>query len=285
MNVLSIQSAVAYGHVGNSAAVFALQRLGHEVWPIDTVQFSCHTGYPGWQGEVFPPAQLTALIDGLAACGALAGCDAVLSGYLGAAATGAVVLDAVWRLRESRPGTLFCCDPVMGDTEHGLFVAADIPAFFARSAIPAADIVTPNCFELSLLTGRSLHDLGDLVAAARHLRRQGPGTVAVTGVTAPLLPSGRIGAVVVTAEGAWLAETPLLEFPTPPHGTGDVFAALLLGRLLTGEQPTEALAKTVGALYAILLRTQAAMVRELTLIAAQDQLATPESYPTATSID
>ena len=285
MNVLSIQSAVAYGHVGNSAAVFALQRLGHEVWPVDTVQFSSHTGYPGWRGEVFPPAHLTALIDGLAACGALAGCDAVLSGYLGAASTGAVVLDTVSRLRNSNPHMLFCCDPVMGDTERGLFVAPDIPAFFGGAAIPAADIVTPNCFELGILTARSVHTMTDLVTAARDLRERGPSIVAVTGVTAPLLPAGRIGAVLITGDGAWLTHTPLLEFPTPPHGTGDVFAALLLGRLLSEEAPAQALAKSVGALYAILLRTQRAGTRELALISAQDQLAFPDACPAAASMN
>jgi pyridoxine kinase len=152
MNVISIQSHVAYGHVGNSAAVFALQRLGVEVWPVHTVQFSNHTGYPDWQGQAFGADHIAAVIDGLAARGALARCDALLTGYIGDPALGAVVADTARRLRAANPRALWVCDPVMGDHGKGLFVREGVPEFMAGTALPAADVVTPNLFELELLS-------------------------------------------------------------------------------------------------------------------------------------
>ncbi|HEY9549804.1 MAG TPA: pyridoxal kinase, partial [Kiloniellaceae bacterium] len=153
MNVISLQSHVAYGHVGNSAAVFALQRLGVEVWPVHTVQFSNHTGYPDWQGEVFAAEQIARVLEGLEARGAFARCDALLTGYVGDPSLGAVILDAAARLRAANPQALWCCDPVMGDHGKGLFVRAGVPEFMAGRALPAADILTPNQFELELLAG------------------------------------------------------------------------------------------------------------------------------------
>src|SRR5690606_35612250 len=151
MNVISIQSHVAYGHVGNSAAVFALQRLGIEVWPVHTVQFSNHTGYPDWQGEVFSADHVARVLAGLEARGAFARCDALLTGYIGDPALGSVILDAVTRIRAANPAALWACDPVMGDHGRGLFVRDGIPAFFCAQALPAADLVTPNLFELERL--------------------------------------------------------------------------------------------------------------------------------------
>ncbi len=275
MNILSIQSSVAYGHVGNSAAVFPLQRLGHEVWPIDTVQFSNHTGYGQWRGEVFPAGHLADVLQGIDERGALRDCQAVLSGYLGDAAIGDVVLDAVGRVRAGNPGALYCCDPVMGDEGRGLFVRPDIPQFFIERALPAADVATPNQFELELLTGVSIVGLADAVAAAQLLRARGPAAVAVTSLRAPAVEAGRLGSLLVTEQGAWIVDTPLLDFPILPNGAGDVFAALLLGRLVSGDGPAAALEKTVSGLYALLTCTLASGTRELALIAAQDELIRP----------
>ena len=89
MNILSLQSHVAYGHVGNSAAVFALQRLGIEVWPVHTVQFSNHPGYGGFRGRAFDAGLIGDVVQGIEERGALAACDGVLSGYVGSAEIGA----------------------------------------------------------------------------------------------------------------------------------------------------------------------------------------------------
>ncbi|PKU25334.1 pyridoxal kinase PdxY [Telmatospirillum siberiense] len=275
MNILSIQSSVAFGHVGNSAAVFPLQRLGHEVWPINTVQFSNHTGYGKWRGEVFPASHLADVLQGMDDRGALADCQAVLSGYLGDAAIGNVVLDAVERLRADNSRALYCCDPVMGDEGRGIFVRPDIPGFFTEKALPAADIATPNQFELELLTGIPIHSLADAVRAAQALRERGPSVVAITSLRAPAVPEGHLGSMVVSGQGAWLVDTPLLDFPILPNGAGDVFAALLLGRLMTGEAPAAALEKTVSGLYGLLTYTLSIGMRELALVAAQNELVHP----------
>ncbi len=154
MNILSIQSWVAYGHVGNAAAVFPLQRLGAEVWAINTVQFSNHPGYGQWTGQVFSAETIRDLIDGVAARGAFGRCDAVLSGYMGDPAIGREILRAAQLARAANPRALYCCDPVIGD-DGNVYVRSGIAALMADAAVPEADILTPNMFELELLSGLS----------------------------------------------------------------------------------------------------------------------------------
>jgi pyridoxine kinase len=271
MSILSLQSAVAYGHVGNSAAVFALQRLGFDVWPVDTVQFSNHPGYGTWAGAVTPPAQVGAVTDGLDRVGALAGCRAVLSGYLGDSATGAEVLHAVERVKVHHPAAPYLCDPVMGDSGPGLYVRPGIPEFFAGPALAAADIVTPNRFELELLAGQPVADMAAAIAAARTLLARGPRLVVVTS----LEQGDAVACLAVDAAGAWAVRTPLLAFAHPVQGAGDTLAALLLGHLLQGLSPAEALSRAVSGLWGVLARTRELGRRELALVAAQDQLAAP----------
>ena len=153
MKILSIQSSVAYGHVGNSAAVFPLQRLGHEVWPVLTVHFSNHTGYGAWRGPLLAPTDVADVINGIEDRGVLGEADAVLSGYQGDPAVGAVILDAVARVKELNPDAVYCCDPVMGDVGRGMFVRPGIPEFMRDTVVPQADILTPNHFELDFLAG------------------------------------------------------------------------------------------------------------------------------------
>ncbi len=184
LNILSIQSWVSYGHVGNAAAVFPLQRLGFEVWAVHTVQFSNHTGYGEWTGSVFPPELITELMDGIEARGVLPDCHAILSGYMGSEGTVSAVAAAVERVRKVNPSALYCCDPVMGDVGRGIFVQPELPALIATQAIPIADIITPNQFELEYLVGHAVHTLPEVLAAAQTLRKQlraeGPRIVVVT---------------------------------------------------------------------------------------------------------
>ncbi len=180
MNILSVQSAVAYGHVGNCAAVFPLQRLGFEVWPVNTVAFSNHPGYGSWRGRVCDPSLIAELLEGIAERGVLASCAAVLSGYLGEIATGVAVLDAVARVKTANPGALYCCDPVIGDRDGGLYVRAGIPSFFRERALAHADLVTPNHFELEQLAERRVETVADALVAADILRRFGAKIVLVT---------------------------------------------------------------------------------------------------------
>lgn len=283
-NILSIQSWVSYGHVGNAAAVFPLQRLGFEVWAIHTVQFSNHTGYGAWTGAVFAPELTTQLVDGIEARGALPSCDAVLSGYMGSAGTVAAVVEAVRRVRQVNPAALYCCDPVMGDVGRGVFVHPDLPDLIASQAIAAADIVTPNQFELELLTDRRVDTLEHALDAARALRERlnpaGPRVVVVTSLVRQDAPEGSIETLVVTGGGAWLCRTPMLPLDPPRNGTGDAIAALFLGHFLRLGDAAAALSLAMSALYAVLERTHAAGTREIQLVAAQDEFEQPRRvYP------
>jgi pyridoxine kinase len=273
MNVLSIQSSVAYGHVGNSAAVFPLQRLGFSVWPVNTVHFSNHTGYGDWRGFVLPAEDVADVIQGIEDRGVLSECDAVLSGYVGDASLGRVVLDAVARVKAANPRAIYCCDPVMGDADRGFFVRPGIPGFMREEAVAAADVITPNQFELEFLAGRAVSSLDDALAAADEARALGPGLVLVTSLLRRDAPLGTIEMLIASPEGAWLVGTPLL--PLSINGAGDVASALFLARLLRGERPKEALSKTASSVYAVLEETHRVRAREIRLIAAQDAITDP----------
>ncbi|NNG38308.1 pyridoxal kinase PdxY [Flexivirga sp. ID2601S] len=273
MNILSIQSSVAYGHAGNSSAVFPLQRLGYEVWPVYTVHFSNHTGYGEWRGPVFDPETIADVITGIDERGVLGECDAVLSGYQGGERVGEVILDAVARVKAANPKAIYCADPVMGDVGRGFFVRPGIPEFMRDKVIPAADIVTPNQFELDFLTGREVHTVADLLESADALRERGPRTVLVTSVQTDQTPADSVQLAVVTDAGAWMVTTPLL--PMYVSGAGDATAAIFLAHWLR-EEPAKALADTADSVYSIMERTHDAGTREIQLIASQDEIAHPQ---------
>lgn len=273
MKILSLQSAVAHGHVGNSAAVFPLQRLGIEVCPVDTVQFSNHPGYGAFAGQVHPPEHVRAVLDGLAAAGALDECDGALTGYLGDAACGEAVLAAIARIKAANPAALYLCDPVMGDDGSGLYVRPGIPEVLAGPMLAAADIVTPNRFELEVLGGG-----GDPVAVARRLLARGPRLVVVTSLD----EGDKIACLAVSADGAWTVATPRLDLAV--NGAGDCLSALLLAHLLTGAEPPEALARAVSGLFGVLSATLSLGRRELALVQAQDELVRPSRLFTAAPI-
>jgi pyridoxine kinase len=268
--VLSVQSRVAYGHVGNAASVFPLQRLGIEAWALDTVAFSNHTGHGQWRGSIVPAAEIAVLFEGIAALGVLPRIDAVLSGYLGDAATGPVLLDIVSQVRKANPGALFCCDPVIGDVDTGSYVTEGIAEFFRDRALALADIITPNRFELEYLTGRRITSLAEAGEAAAALRALGPGIVLVTSLE---YIDDRIAMLAAGPDGVWAVETPRL--PVMLNGCGDVTAALFLARLLRGERLPDALALTAASIYAVIETTMRLERYELALVAAQDELVAP----------
>ncbi len=274
MKILSIQSSVAYGHVGNSAAVFPLQRLGHEVWPVFTVHFSNHTGYGAWRGPLLAPADVADVITGIAERGVLDQCDAVLSGYQGGAGIAEVILSAVAQVKAANPAATYTCDPVMGNAKSGCFVDPAIPPIIREQVVPKADIITPNQFELGFLTDTAPTDLTSTLASADLARAMGPSTVLVTSVfDGDPDEADTIGMLVVTGEGAWLVETPLL--PIKANGSGDITAAMFTAHLHETGSPAEALARTVSSVYAVLKATLESGERELRLIAAQDAIANP----------
>jgi pyridoxine kinase len=268
--VLSVQSRVAYGHVGNAAAVFPLQCLGIEAWALDTVAFSNHTGHGKWRGDVVAAEAVAELFEGIADLGVLPDIDAVLSGYIGTVETGAVLLDIVRRVRDANPRTKFCCDPVIGDIDTGPYVRDGVAEFFRDAALALADIVTPNRFELEFLTGRTVASLKDASEAAAVLRGRGPEIALVTSLDfAPdrltMLASGPVG--------VWAVETPQL--PAMLNGCGDVTAALFLGNLLNGTDLADALARTAAAMFAVIETTLRLGRYELALVAAREELARP----------
>ena len=273
MKILSIQSSVAYGHVGNSAATFPLQRLGHEVWPVLTVHFSNHTGYGEWRGPLLAASDVADVIAGIDDRGVLGEADAVLSGYQGDPAVGQVILDAVARVRELNPSAVYCCDPVMGDVGRGMFVRPGIPEFMRDTVVPRADIVTPNHFELDFLAGTTTRTLDEVLSAVDAVRERGPRDVLVTSVLHDAVPEGSLDVVAVSDAGAWALTTPQL--PITPNGCGDVTAALYLAHLTSSGSPAQALAATTSTVFAILEETLAAGTREIQLVAAQEAIANP----------
>jgi pyridoxine kinase len=281
VQILSIQSSVAYGYVGNSAAVFPLQRLGHEVWPINTVHFSNHTGYGTWRGPLIGSADLTEVLTGVQERGALARVDAVLSGYLGDSAVADVVLDAVARVRAVNPAAIYCCDPVLGDVGRGFFVRPGLPELMRDRVLPQADLVTPNQFELEFLSGTQIRTRDDVLAAVDAVRALGPRTVLVTSVRHDATPDDVVSLVAVSDDGAWEVSTPLL--PLAVNGAGDVTSALFLAHLVDAGARV-ALERTTASVFELLLLTQAAGTREIALVAAQDAIAHPPGATTATRL-
>ena len=293
MSVLSIQSHVVYGHAGNSAAVFPLQRLGREVWAVNTVEFSNHTGYGAWRGEALRSGLVEELVLGLEERGVLERCEAVLSGYLGDPATGRAIIAAVEKVRSRAPGALYCCDPVMGDTGRGFYVKSEIPGIFRDEVIPLADIITPNQFELAALTGKPAETLAGVLAGVDALHASGPKIILVTSLRTEESARGAENGgppetgMLVSAEGRrFRIRTPELffEHSAAMAGSGDLTASVFLSRYLdTGDIKT-ALEKTAAAVYGIMEATHRAGSRELLIVAAQAALDAAETPFTAEAV-
>ncbi|MEV6633718.1 pyridoxal kinase PdxY [Actinoplanes sp. NPDC051470] len=273
MKVLSIQSAVAHGHVGNSAAVFPLQRIGVEVVPVPTVNFSNHTGYGAWRGPLIPPPDVAEILLGVEERGVFPQIDVVLSGYQGGVGIGDVIIDAVRRVKAANPSALYACDPVMGNARSGCFVAPEIPDLLRDRVVPVADIITPNQFELGFLTGTEPASIETTLASADLARAMGPSTVLVTSVERPDRADGTIEMLVVNAAGAWLVGTPHLPFKA--NGSGDVTAALFTAHYVETGDAAVALERTVSSVFDLLETTHRSGERELQLVQAQEFYATP----------
>ena len=267
MRFLSLQSHVAYGYVGNRAATFPLQRLGHEVWAVNTVEFSNHTGYGAWRGRAAPAGQVAEIVAGIEALGMLSRCDVLLTGYVGDAALGDVVLDTARRVREANPAAVWCCDPVLGDVDTGIYVKPGIDSFFRD-------------FELEHLTGRRIATLPEALAAARGLLGSGrpgggPRLALVTSLRRADAPADLIEMVAVTRDAAWRVTTPMIGFEIAPNGTGDMVAALFAAHWAGNGDAAAALGHAASSVYAVLEATHAMGERELQVVAAQDRLVAP----------
>ena len=273
MNILSIQSHVAFGHVGNASAVFPMQRLGVEVWPIHTVQFSNHTGYGAWQGRVFDGPAIEELVDGIADRGVLPRCDGVLSGYMGSADIGNAILSAVARVRAANPAALYCCDPVIGDVGRGIFVRPGIPEFMREQAVPAADIITPNQFELDYLSGIATKSMASIKEAVAAVQLLGPKVVLVTSVDSSETPADAIDLVAAEGGRVFRVRTPKLSLSV--NGAGDAIAALFFVHFARTRSAATALAEASASVYGLLRRTAEEGSREILTVAAQDEFVSP----------
>lgn len=282
MRVLSIQSSVSYGHVGNSAAVFPMQRLGHEVMPVYTVLFSNHTGYGAWKGPMMSGDNIRDIVTGIDERGGLHDVDLVLSGYQGGNDIGDAILDAVELVKQRNPNATYTCDPVLGSAVSGCFVAPEVQSLIRDRVVPKADLITPNQFELGFLTDTNPLSIEETLASVELVQAKGPKSVLVTSVLRTDRPEDTIEMLAVTPEGAWLVQTPQLPFKA--NGSGDVTAALFSTHLLTSGDPAEALARTAASVFELLNNTLKSGQRELQLIESQEAYVQPKQQFKVTQV-
>jgi pyridoxine kinase len=273
MNILSIQSHVVYGHVGNSAAVFPLQRMGVEVWPIHTVQFSNHTGYGQWQGRIFDAGMIREVMAGIEQRGILGECDGILSGYMGGADIGSAILDAVATVKRANPSARYCCDPVIGDAGRGIFVREGIPEFMRGKAVPAADVITPNQFELGFLAGRECTSLATTRDAIKAVHDLGSRVILVTSLHTEETPEDAIDLLASDEKSCFRLRTPRLQLVV--NGAGDAIAALFFVHYLREGKIDVALARAASSIFGVLSKTAEAGAPEMLLIAAQQEIVEP----------
>lgn len=263
--ILSIQSHVSYGYVGNRAATFPLQRLGFDVIAVHTVQFSNHTGYGSWTGEVFSPNHIQEILDGVQIRSPKV--DAILSGYLGDPAIGEIIMNAL----DDFECDMWLCDPVMGDVGRGFFVKEGIPEFFTNTAVQRARIMTPNQFELNAMTGMDINSPAEALHACNLLHNKGVQTIVLTSFEHDALAKDKIAMLVSDKNGErYIVETPKLDLTPPPNGAGDMTSALILGHILNGAHLRQALERTANNVFDVFTKTKKRGERELAIIEAQE---------------
>ena len=274
MNILSLHSQVVAGHVGNGAAVLPLQLLGFEVWAVPTVLYSNHPGHGTFTGRVTPADEMTALIDGLDRRGLLKECDGVLVGYMGDRSHATVAAETIARVRAQNPNAAVCCDPILGDRDTGIYVVDGVADAVGGELLPCADIATPNHFELETLTGATIGTLNDALAATGQLRARGPAMVVCSSLRREDAQHGSLETLVTTPDGAWIVRN--AEVDDPPHGTGDMLAALILGHTIRGEPPEDAARLAVSAVWSIIAASAGRADKELALVDAFENVTAPQ---------
>ncbi len=272
-SVISIQSQVAYGHVGNSAAVFPMQLHGIDVVAVPTTLLSNRPGYPTLRGRVLESELVADLLRGIEERGAVERAGMILSGYLGSAGIAGVVADFAARAKARNGALRYMLDPVLGDRDRGLFVKAEIPPLVRDRLLPLADIITPNHFEFEWLCGAEARTLGPAIAQARGLIARGPDTVVITSAELSGTPSNEIETLAIERATAWRVRTPRV--PISPNGTGDLFAALFASARVRGQDTPEALAHAASAMFAVLERTAAAGTEEMRIVESAGEIVHP----------
>lgn len=274
MNVISIQSQVAFGHVGNSAAVFPMQMHGIDVVAVPTTLLSNRPGYETIRGKVLETQLVADLLLGIEERGAVESANMILSGYLGSAGIANVVTDFVARAKARNPALLYTCDPVLGDRDRGLFVREDIPPLVRDRLCRLADIITPNHFEFDWLCGAEAKTIDQVITHARVLHACGPKTIVITSAELADTPGGEIETLAVEDSSTWRLRTPKL--PISPNGTGDLFAALFVAAHVRGADTPEALSHAASAIFAVLERTAARGTEEMRIVESAEMLVHPK---------
>ena len=282
MTVISIQSQVAWGHVGNSAATLPIQLHGIDVVAVPTTLLSNRPGYPTIRGRVLDMQLVADLLRGLEERGAVESARMILSGYLGSADIAIEVADFVARAKAENPALLYCCDPVLGDRDRGMFVRSDIPPLVRDQLCPLADIITPNHFEFEFLCGTRVTTTDDVIAQARALMARGPATIVITSAELAGTPDGEIETLAIERTGAWRVRTPRV--PISPSGTGDLFAALFVAARVRGLATPEALSHAASGIHGVLVRTAQRGTEEMRIVESAEVMLDPKPRFTAVAI-
>ena len=230
--IISVQSQVVYGHVGNSAALFPMQAAGLEVAPIPTVIFSNTPNHPTLRGRALPADFFADLLRGAAERDLHRRAAFIVSGYIGSAEVAELTAGFITRAKEVNPDLIYLCDPVLGDSGPGLYVPEDIAAIMRDQLLPLADLATPNPFELGWLTGVGIRRTEDLHQAAALLRMAPGAQLIATGCQLDDTPADMIESVILSPTG--LSRHPVRHLPVYVAGTGDLFAGLITTGLARG---------------------------------------------------
>ncbi|UFX48577.1 pyridoxal kinase PdxY [Bradyrhizobium sp. 41S5] len=287
MTVISIQSQVAWGHVGNSAATFPIQLHGIDVVAVPTTLLSNRPGYPTIRGRVLDVQLVADLLRGIEERGAIESASMILSGYLGSADIASDVADFVARAKAENPALLYCCDPVLGDRDRGMFVRSDIPPLVRDQLCPLADIITPNHFEFEFLCGTRVTTTDDVIAQARELMARGPATIVITSAELAGTPDGEIETLAIERVHsdktcAWRVRTPRV--PISPSGTGDLFAALFVAARVRGLATPEALSHAASGIHGVLVRTAERAAEEMRIVESAELMLDPKPRFAAVAI-
>lgn len=268
--IISIQSQVVHGHVGNSAAMFPMQHLGVQVAAVPTTLLSNHPHYPTMRGRVLDADLLDDLLVGVEERGLVDTCAILLTGFLGSAENGLVVARFVERAKARNPALRYCCDPVMGDADLGFFVDEPLREVFRERLVPLADIITPNQFEFEHLVGFAAEDSRALRRGVDMLSTRRARTVVVTGFGLGEASAARVDTFAFHRGAAWKVSTPRLA--CRPAGTGDLLTALFVSSLVSGATVPVALETAVSGTFAVLLDMASANLLELPIVESRDEL-------------
>ncbi|MFZ7229610.1 pyridoxal kinase PdxY [Avibacterium avium] len=283
-HLLSIQSHVVYGYAGNKSATFPMQLLGIDVWALNTVQFSNHTQYGQWTGMVMPPEQIGEIVQGIDNIGQLHQCDAVISGYIGAAEQVEEIIHAVQKVKSRNPNAVYLCDPVMGHPDKGCIVADGVKENLINLAMAKADIITPNLVELRELSGLPVENFAQAIEAVKAILAKGPKKVLVKHLSKVGQDPSQFEMLLANDQGIWHISRPLHQFAKEPVGVGDLTAGLFMANLLNGKSDLDAFEHTANAVNDVMSVTQQQQAYELQIVAARDQILHPNSQYKAVKI-